>query len=145
MGDEMIFMISLGVTVLGLVISYGVGKRRGAASGLRGAAWSLVPLAAALTGVTEFVTDLVFSPTRWAGVVLAGLSVLLYLVSGVMLRRRIGGTTGTGRGEVGTGGAGGGRAKDERRPRRAVEPPAGQPADPDMAEIEEILRRRGIQ
>jgi len=134
----MLFMISLGITVLGLVISYGVGKRRGAASGLRGVSLSLIPLAAALTGVTEFIADLVLSPARWVGVALAGLAVLLYLVSGVMLSRR------------GPGGAleGGGRtARGEQgagRPRRAVERSAGPAADPEMAEIEEILRRRGI-
>ncbi|ACY97860.1 MULTISPECIES: hypothetical protein [Thermomonospora] len=132
MGDGMLFVISLGITLLGLVISYGVGKRRGAASGLRGAAWSLVPLAATLTGVTEFVIELAFSPARWAGVALAGLSVLLYLVSGVMLSKR------AGRAEVV------GERREERRQRRAVQPPAGAAADPEMAEIEEILRRRGI-
>ncbi|REF01000.1 hypothetical protein [Thermomonospora umbrina] len=156
MSDAVLFMISFGVTLLGLVASYGVAKRRGIASGMRGAAWSAVPLAATLTGVTEFVTDLVFSPAKWAGVALAGLAVVLYMVSGVMLRRQVEGGEG-GRGEVGdetsrgrgrkgraesAGSAGGaGRA---RRP-RAVEPPAGTPGDPDLAEIEEILRRRGIQ
>ncbi|SEG66509.1 hypothetical protein SAMN04489712_108199 [Thermomonospora echinospora] len=147
MGDAMLFTISLGITLLGLVVSYGVAKRRGAASGLRGAAWSMVPLAATLTGVTGFVADLVFSPAKWAGVALAGLAVLLYLVSGVMLSRR-GDGDGGGRPQVGgagTAGRAGRKERGERRPQRAVEPSAGPSADPDLAEIEEILRRRGIQ
>ncbi|WP_344945115.1 hypothetical protein, partial [Actinomadura miaoliensis] len=88
MSDTVIFAISLGVTALGLLISWGLYRRRGAASGLRGAAWSLVPLAAAMTGVTGFLADLAFSPAKWAGVAVAGLAVLLYLTSGAMLSRR---------------------------------------------------------
>src|SRR3954470_15186992 len=88
MSDAAIFAISLGVTLVGLVISWGVFRRRGAASGMRGAALSLVPLAAAMTGVTEFFVDLAFSPVKWAGVGVAGLAVVLYLTSGAMLSRR---------------------------------------------------------
>ena len=65
MGDGMLFVISLGITLLGLVISYGVGKRRGAASGLRGAAWSLVPLAATLTVVVFFAHVALRSLSLW--------------------------------------------------------------------------------
>lgn len=43
-----------------------------------------------MTGVTEFFADLVFSPVKWAGVVVAGLAVLLYMTSGAMLSRRAG-------------------------------------------------------
>ncbi|WP_187357098.1 hypothetical protein [Actinomadura sp. CNU-125] len=45
MSDAAIFAISLGVTLVGLVISWGVARRRGAATGVRGAALSLVPVA----------------------------------------------------------------------------------------------------
>ncbi|NDU76569.1 hypothetical protein GWI34_28680 [Actinomadura sp. DSM 109109] len=140
MSDTVIFAISLGVTLVGLVISWGAYRRRGAGTGLRGAALSLVPLAAAMTGVTEFFVDLAFSPVKWAGVVVAGLAVVLYLASGAMLSRR-------------AGAAGGGKAagRDERRaagragkPKRGVEGPAPAGGDPEMAEIEKILRDRGI-
>jgi hypothetical protein len=42
-----------GVTGLGLILSYLVMRRRGLGSGLRGAAWSLLPLAAYLTGAIQ--------------------------------------------------------------------------------------------
>jgi len=42
-----------GLTGLGLVLSYFAYRRRGAGSGLRWAAWSLLPLAAYLTGSIE--------------------------------------------------------------------------------------------
>ena len=38
-----------GLTLLGLIASWVVWRRRGAAAGLRGVAWSLLPLAAYLT------------------------------------------------------------------------------------------------
>ncbi|MFC7388464.1 cellulose synthase, partial [Sphaerisporangium rhizosphaerae] len=88
-----------GVSAAGLVLSFLALRRRGAAAGLRGAAWSLIPIAAYLTGalpalwqagtaVAGFLTGLVLSPMVWAGVIVAGLSALLFLVSGVMRGRR---------------------------------------------------------
>ncbi|MFC6936369.1 hypothetical protein ACFQHO_42945 [Actinomadura yumaensis] len=112
---------------------------------MRGAAWSLVPVAAAMTGVTEFFVDLAFSPVKWAGVTVAGLAVLLYLTSGAMLSRRDPGA-----------GKGGKAAPAPKEPKAAKrkggggsqgEIGQGAPAgmDPDLAEIEKILRDRGIQ
>ncbi|WP_067473012.1 hypothetical protein [Actinomadura hibisca] len=148
MSDAAIFAVSLGITLLGLFISWGVYRRRGAASGLRGAAWSLVPVAATMTGATGFFMDLAFSPVKWAGVTVAGLAVLLYLVSGGMLARRAGAPEGGGRraaeapkaGKASKDGKGGGAGG-----RRAVERRQAAPVDPELAEIEEILRNRGIK
>ncbi|MFD0903746.1 hypothetical protein [Actinomadura sediminis] len=145
MSDAAIFAISLGVTLLGLVISWGVARRRGAATGVRGAALSLVPVGAALTGVTGFLADLVFDPEKWAGVVVLGLAVVLYMASGAMLARRSGGGRKGGEGKSGgkSGGEGGGRrAAAGKAPKGEVG--GAQGADPEMAEIEEILRNRGI-
>jgi hypothetical protein len=138
MSDFFLFSISLAVTVLGLVGSWAAVRRRGAASGLRGAAWSLVPLGAYLTGLTKFLADLVFSPVKWAGVIVLGLGAVLYMASGVMLRK------GDGTAEVDAGP----RKKARRAP--SGDAPKGaiekrQPAtDPDIAEIEQILKNRGI-
>jgi hypothetical protein len=150
MDDFLLFAISLGLTVVGLVGSWGAYRRRGTASGMRGAAWSLVPMGAYLTGTTGFLADLALSPSKWAGVVVVGLAVVLYMVSGVMLRR------GGGQGETGTaGGAAKGKAKDSpkaakgsaRRPAKgAVEqskPDASGLGD-DLGDIQDILKRRGI-
>ncbi|MFF4236791.1 hypothetical protein [Actinomadura geliboluensis] len=145
MSDAAIFAISLGVTLVGLVISYGAYRRRGAGTGLRGAALSLVPLAAAMTGVTEFFVDLAFSPVKWAGVGVAGLAVLLYLTSGAMLSRRAGGEEAGAAGAGRAAGDGGRKAAGRGKSKGAVEGPAqGGGGDPEMAEIERILRDRGI-
>ena len=142
---------ALGVTLtaVGLLLSGLVWRRRGAASGLRGVAWSLLPLAAALIGllrvvwevadsVSSWAVRLVFSPVVWAGVVVAGVSVVLFVVSG-LLRRRSPKPT-----------------RAERRAARAGDQPAAvtgdrsrpgaTPAvkDDDMDDIEAILRKHGI-
>src|ERR1700749_4494482 len=72
-----------GLTGLGLILSYLVMRRRGLGAGLRSAAWSLLPIAAYLTGsiemfwkmgvaVGDFAKGFVFSPKVWAGIALAG-------------------------------------------------------------------------
>jgi len=87
-----------GVTGLGLVLSYLAMRRRGLRSGLRGAAWSLLPMAAYLTGAIEmfwkmgaaigdFAKGFVFSDRVWSGIALAGLSVVLLVASGGVRRR----------------------------------------------------------
>ena len=89
-----------GLTGVGLVLSYLVMRRRGIGSGLRGAAWSLLPVAAYLTGAIEmfwkmgvaigdFATGFVFSPKVWSGIAVAGFSALLFVVSGPLRRRRL--------------------------------------------------------
>ena len=71
-----------GLTLLGLIISWVVWRRRGARAGLRWAAVSLLPLAAYLThavkmlwqigsAIASFATAFIFSPQVWAGVALA--------------------------------------------------------------------------
>jgi hypothetical protein len=126
--------LGLTLTLLGLIAGAVVWRRRGAASGLRVVAWSLLPAAAGLTGVLRLFADiagsvgawavrLVFSPVVWLGIAVAGVSVLLFAVS-AGLRRRGGGRPA-------------GPAAVESRPGRAG-------ADDDLADIEAILRKHGI-
>ncbi|NYH54750.1 hypothetical protein HNR06_004339 [Nocardiopsis arvandica] len=148
-----------GLTLVGLVISFAVWRAKGAASGLRGVAWSLLPLAAALIGlvnaVWQFVASvlgilagLLFNPAVWAGVVLAGVAVVLYVVSGVM-RARGAGTRPRDKapraaGEATPPGATG--AKDTRGRVEAPPKKSGNTDDlSDLGDIEELLRKRGIE
>jgi hypothetical protein len=139
--------LTLTLTAIGAVWTWFAFRRRGVAAGLRGAAFTLLPPAAFLTGtlemfteiggsVADWATHLVFSPVVWLGIVLAGVSVVLFGVSGALRARQLG----------------------DAKPRRELagesakaggELPAsgrkGEPAiDDDMAEIEAILRKRGI-
>jgi hypothetical protein len=82
-----------GLTGLGLVLSYLTARKRGLRPGLKGAAWSLLPLAAYLTGSIEmfwkigtaignFATSFAFSPKVWSGVAVAGVAVVLFIAGG---------------------------------------------------------------
>jgi hypothetical protein len=87
-----------GLTGVGLVLSYLVMRRRGLGSGLRVAAFALLPLAAYLTGaikmlwkmgvaIGDFATGFVFSTEVWSGIAVALLAVVLLVVSGPLRRR----------------------------------------------------------
>ncbi|GAA3113540.1 hypothetical protein GCM10010466_00730 [Planomonospora alba] len=164
--------VCAGLTGVGLVLSFLLLRRRGAAAGLRALAWSLLPVAAYLTGalptlwrigtaVTGFVTGLVLNPTVWAGVAVAGVSALLFVVSGFMRGRRLSaaraGRTAAPEASPAAGAVTGGRtpqvqagAPTQPLPTRAPGEgrpggkPAAQPADDDFSDIEAILKRRGI-
>jgi hypothetical protein len=97
--DLTLLPFCVGLTLLGLIGSWAAWRRRGTAAGVRGVAWSLLPVSLYLTGLLELVWDvvrstvswithLILSPTVWAGVALFGVSVVLYVVSGVARGRR---------------------------------------------------------
>jgi hypothetical protein len=148
--------LALGVTlsVVGMLLSVLVWRRRGPASGLRAVAWSLLPAAAGLTGtlrlawnlgdeVASWAVRLVFSPVVWLGIVLVGVSVVLFAVSAAMRSRGVGGRRKD-------------RAQGKSLPADRSTPAARPPAtkstrptkaadDDDMDDIEAILRKHGIQ
>lgn len=139
--------LGLTLTLLGLVLSALVWRRRGVTAGLRGVAWSLLPLAAALTGTlrllwrigdaaVDWAVRLVFSPVVWLGIVLAGVSVVLFVVTGFLRSRstRAGGAP-PARGQV----------TADRSAAPAGRPGAGPAAEEGLEDdIEAILRRHGI-
>ena len=100
--------LACALTALGAVLTFVAWRRRGMRALLRGTAWSLLPVAAWLTGtlrlaasilgdVARWATHLVFSPVVWLGVCLAGVSVVLFAVARVRPqrpRRRIAGAAG---------------------------------------------------
>ena len=90
-----------GLTLLGLIGSWAAFRRRGVTAGVRGVAWALLPVSLYLTGLLEllwdvakaavdFVTALVFSPSVWAGVALLGVSVVMFVLTGVLRSRNVG-------------------------------------------------------
>jgi hypothetical protein len=158
------FLICGGLTFAGLVASYFRFRSRGARSGIRFGAWSLLPLAAYLTGtvtlitrvssaVARFAGSFVFSPERWSGVVLAGFAAALLLASGGIPlpgRRKGRKVRAAKAGDQGaaTAGAGGraqvgaGSGKIAKRAKRGGTAAAD---DDDLGDVAEILRRRGIK
>jgi hypothetical protein len=87
------FPLCIGLTGVGLVLSWFTWRRKGARRGVQAAAWSLLPLALYLTGaielvgrigsaIVQFASSFVFSPKTWAGVALFVLIALIFLVFG---------------------------------------------------------------
>jgi hypothetical protein len=125
-------------TLLG-VVTFFRWRAKGLATGLRGAAWTILPVAAWLTGVLELAFDiadsvghwalhLVFSPVVWLGVVLAGVSVVLFGASAVLAKRGVREVRG-----------------DDAPPPALKRRGRGAPAiDEDLGDIEAILRKHGI-
>jgi hypothetical protein len=165
-----------GLTGLGLVLSYLAMRRRGIGVGLRWAAWSLLPLAAYLTGsiemfwkmgvaIGDFAKGFVFSPRVWSGIAVAGVAVVLFIVSGPLRRRRVKPgqdkrATGPASSPAGAVTASQRTAGGQLATRPAAAVPATGPAasapaktrkgkkaaddDDDLGDVADILRRHGI-
>jgi hypothetical protein len=140
-----------GLTLLGLIISWVVWRRRGAAAGLRWVAISLLPLAAYLThavkmlwqigsAIGSFATSFIFSPQVWSGVALTGLAIVLFVVSGTLRGR-------TRKPGAGADDASGPAGRPAAAPAgKALKPAKGKaPAvDDDLGDVADILRRHNI-
>ncbi len=135
------------LTALGAAWTWYAFRHRGVASGLRGAGLTLLPPAAFLTGtmqmfteigtsVLDWVTSVALDPVVWAGIVLAGLSVVLLGTSAALRGRGRGGKPSGSRETTG-------RPADRELPRGRRG--GGEPVlDDDLADVEAILKRRGI-
>lgn len=135
------------LTALGAAWTFYAFRNRGAASGLRGAGLTLLPPAAFLTGtlemfteigasVTDWATSLVLNPMTWAGIICAGLAVLLMGSSSALRERGRGGKPD--RRSVGPAAEAPKQVKGGQRPK-------GEPViDDDLDDIEALLKRRGI-
>lgn len=136
--------LTLSLTVLGGIWTWFAWRRRGLASAIRGVGLTLLPLAAYLThtlrmftrivdAVGDWATGLVWSPRVWSGLAVLAVAVLCLVVARFLDAR----TPRAGRA---------GEPSREVRSREVRPPERGQPAvqDDDMADIEALLRKRGI-
>ncbi len=129
-------------TLLG-VVTFFRWRRAGLAAGLRGGAWTILPVAAWLTGVLELAFDiadsvghwaihLVFSPVVWLGIVLTGVSAVLFGASALVGNRRKEAAA----------------PPALEAPKRSGRGRSGGPTagmfDEDLGDIEAILRKHGI-
>ncbi|MCP3421534.1 hypothetical protein [Nocardioides pinisoli] len=143
--------LTAALTVAGAIWTWIAFRRRGSANGLRALGFTLLPAAAWLTGtlemvveiagsVTDWATSLVFDVRTWVGVGLAGLAVVLWVVSGIIRDRQLARGQAAGEGRK----AGGRGALPEASSTRTG--PTSRPAvDDEMADIEALLRKRGIE
>jgi hypothetical protein len=87
------FFLCGGLTAVGLIGSWFALRRRGPRAAARWLAWALLPIALYLVGILQvlwrfgvaigdFFGGLAFSPKVWSGVILAGVSLVLFVVTG---------------------------------------------------------------
>ena len=127
-------------------------RRLGARRGLRWIAVAVVPAGLAFSGLAvmfgriglaigKFFTSFVFSPMVWAGFALLGGAVALEFASRTMRARGVGEAPASKEGESRPS-VGGPPAQIDRG--RKAPASKREPVDDDMAEIEALLKRRGI-
>ena len=153
----MALIICLALTAAGLVAAWGRWRRKSPRAGVRMLAWAVLPMAFYLTGLadlaerigsafTKFGASFVFSPKTWLGVIIAGVALLLLLISGglpkVPGRKRSKAAVKEGSApEAAQGRSSGPQALTTGTGRTRKQAAAD---DDDMADVEAILRRRGI-
>jgi heme exporter protein D len=134
--------LALALTALGGIYTWWALRHRGFASAVRAAGLTLLPLAAWMTGLLQvfgtvtnafvhFFTRLVFSPLVWLGVVVAVVAFVLIGASNVLTRHQDPAPS---------------ERKRDRKQTKAVGPSTRPDPliDDEMAEIQAILKKRGI-
>ncbi|MFJ6751561.1 MULTISPECIES: hypothetical protein [unclassified Streptomyces] len=144
------------VSAAGLGIAALTAYRKRFLTATRIAAFSLIPVGLVMTGVIDWVTDIVFKPTVWAGFGVLALSVVLFMISRGVERRRGGIGSRKERKAAAASrpdavapaasapslGAGRG-ATPATQPKAQGKGKAGAPKD-DFSDIEAILKKHGI-
>jgi hypothetical protein len=143
--DVVLLPLCIGLALLG-VIATGIAWRRGNKGRVvRGVALALAPIALYFSGLLKlawngivavigWASTLIFSPAIWLGMALLGLCVVLWVVGGIVARR----SKPAAKSESGTSSA---AALPAKRRSAANQPPV----DEEMAEIEALLKSRGIE
>ena len=163
--DDVLLILATSLTlvgVLGVVLSFRRGRR---GHPLQVLALALLPAALYLTGLLQLVWDAVVAVVRWAGsnvfdlaawvgFGVLGLCVVLWVVGGLVVRRspsaketraaRAARAAGKAPAPVETG-RGSATPAGGRGPAKRSGAKQAPPQDDDMAEIEALLKSRGIQ
>ena len=153
--DTVLLPLAAGLTLLGLLVAILAGRRGNKGRLLQGIGLALAPIALYLSGllgllwngvvaVVRWASAVVLSPPVWVGLSLLALCLVLWVVGGFVARRTPRRTRAERKAAARTSG---GAAPAAVSGRKAAAPAARQPApaqDDDMAEIEALLKSRGI-
>jgi hypothetical protein len=159
--DVVLLPLCIGLALLGVIVA-GVAWRKGSRGRvIQGVGLALAPVALYFTGLLRLLWDaivalvgwassIIFTPSMWFGISLLGLCVVLWVVGSVLTRRTA--AKGGSAPAVSRGGqpaVGAGRTTRSTAAATKKAPAKGKAAaqeiDPEMAEIEAILKNRGIQ
>lgn len=152
--DAVLLPICVGLTLIGVIIT-GIAWRRGNKGRvIQGVGLALAPIALYLSGLLRLIwngavavgrwaADVILSPAVWLGLGLLGFCLVLWVVGGFIarrspLRRRAAAAAGAPAVTAG-------RAPAKAEPRGAPARKAQPAEDDDMAEIEALLKARGIE
>lgn len=147
--------LAAGLTLLGLLIAILAGRRGRKGRMVQGIGLALLPVALYLSGLLGLVWDAVvavgrwasstvLSPTIWAGFALLAVCVVLWVVGGIVARRTPKRTRAD-RKAAPAAGAGTAKAVSGRPSGNAQQQKQAPAQDDDMAEIEALLKSRGIE
>lgn len=134
-------LISIAVAVLGTgMVAYAIREVRtkGAAAALHMAAFGMVLIGASATGLVRFLTTLTFNPLAWIGVGFLALAGLMFMVG-----QKLEGPSGRSKKTKQV-------DKDDDRPQveqssKGKGKAASSAGDDDFDEIQDILRKHGIE
>ena len=155
--DAVLLPLALGLTLLGIIVVVVAGRRGNKGRLVQGIALALAPVALYLSGLLRLLWDgvaavvrwaaaVVLSPPVWAGLGLLALCVVLWVVGGFVARRAPKRPRGrAARAEAAAAGTGSRPAVATGRPAAAKGRTQAPPQDDDMAEIEALLKSRGIE
>jgi hypothetical protein len=146
--DTVLLPLCVGLTLLG-VIATGIAWRRGNRGRVvQGVGLALAPVALYFSGLLRLLWDaavaiggwaskIIFSPAIWLGLSVLGLCIVLWVVGGIVARRFPGKAT--------TQEAKGAGATPALPATRKGAARTQAPVDPELAEIEALLKSRGIE
>jgi hypothetical protein len=160
--ETVLLPLCIGLGLLGVVVAVIAFARGRRGRALQGIAFALGVVALYLTGLLRLVWDAVVALVRWAtgnvfdlgawiGFGALALAVVLWVVGGVVARRSRRRTKAVAAESKGQPQVGAGRTAAAPAGRAVAKPKQGAPArqqpaqDDDMAEIEALLKSRGIQ
>jgi hypothetical protein len=158
------FFLCGGLTAAGLIGSWFALRRRGPRAAARWVAWSLLPIALYLVGILQvlwrfgvaigdFFGALAFSPKVWSGLILAGIALVLFVVTGGLRGRSRRTKEKAERDTKDTkalsaappaAASAAGMPSRQAAPVPAKRKGGATPADEDFDEVASILRRHGI-
>ncbi|MFJ3952979.1 hypothetical protein SLV14_006465 [Streptomyces sp. Je 1-4] len=144
------------VSAAGLGIAAITAYRKRFLAATRIAAFSLIPIGLVMTGVIDWVTGIVFKPTVWAGFGVLALSVVLFMTTRAVERRRGGigsrkerkaaaaDRTDAVAPAASVPSLGAGRAAAQPTAKGKAAPGKGGAPKDDFSDIEAILKKHGI-